>query len=347
MRRFRAFWGVGLALGLSGCAGTNQCFLSKPCLTSKPTAGGAKLKKLCFLSKLKNKKCGPSIPMATPQSMAKPRPWGSVVSSAVPMPPVSEGAPPPPMPLPDLVARYFPTFNPRGTPRVVEANWPDPLGVRSLVSRLGSSEEEAAPSRAVPIAADQEPPAEMPATELQETSARKSASEAEAGQTTAEGGRKAEAAPLAVPVAPEPLPNPAIPFPVPPIEPTRPRAAALQLESKQATALAGRPDLTRSKPVARPRPGERTDAIGDLVFPASYYAVDPRTRLVPVPRENPFSEHPRRISILSRLVRWIRGTAFSRDAEPGSARRETRDVAQERQAIQRISADRLDEPSQR
>jgi hypothetical protein len=163
--------------------------------------------------------------------------------------------------------------------------------------------------------------------------------------TAAEGGRKAEAAPMAVPVAPEPLPNPATPSPVPPIEPTRPRAAALQLEYKQATALAGRPDLARSAPTARPCPGERTDAVGDLAFPASYYAVDPRTRLVPVPREDPFSEHPRRISILSRLVRRIRGTVSPRDAEPGSARREAHDVAQERQAIQRIPTDRLDKPS--
>src|SRR5512135_337189 len=321
MRRFRAFWGVGLALSLSGCAGINQCFLSKPCLTSKLTAGGAKLKKPCFLSKRRHcKRCGTSMPMATPQSMSTPQssvalpcPCGHFASSAVPIPP------------PDRVTSYFPAFNPRGTPGVMESNRPDPLGVRSSVSRPGPVEG---------------------------ASARKGPSEAVAAPTTAKGGMKTEAVPTAVPdapseAAPGPRPTPTTPPPLTPIEPSRPRAAAFRLESGRAAPRAGRPERTRSEPVPRPRPGERTDAVGDLVFPASYYAVDPSPRLIPVPREIAASEPPRRTSILSRLVRRIRGTASPGDAEPGSARREAHDVAQGRQAVRRASADRLDEPSQR
>jgi hypothetical protein len=370
MRRFRFLLGLGLAVVLSGCAGNHQCFLKKrsvlsePCLASEQTVVAAKkpcfLKKLCVLPKppcvaseqvavvgkkpcflkqlFRCKKCGQVTEQAPPPpvwvmpqaSAAMPgtAACGHVVSSAVP---ANTEAALAPTSAPDRVAGYFPAFNPRGGPGVVEANWPDPLGVRT--PGANGSEEVWRTS------------GEGPAPDLQETSAVMSPSAAEAVElpepAPAEGGVRAKAVPTPLPDA-DPtegaipaLPSPPNPSPVPPLEPSRPRPVSLRLEYENTPAPVGRPALASvPKPSARPR---RVDAPSDLIFPASYYpaatvvdatAADPAGRLVPVPRDSSASEAPKRVSILARIVRRIRGAASPCDPESGSARGEARDVAQ-------------------
>jgi hypothetical protein len=371
MRRFRFLLGVGLAVGLSGCAGNHQCFLKKPsvlsqpCLASEQTAVSAKKpcflkqlffppkspcvaseqaavpgKKPCFLKQLlKCKKCGQVTEEAPPPVWVIPQAsagiagaaaCGHVVSSEVPA--NSDAAPAPisaPLSAPDRVAGYFPAFNPRGGPGVVEANWPDPLGVRTP-GAVGGEEVWRTSG-------------EGPAPGLQETSALMSPSEAGAveppGPAPAEGGLNAEAVPTPLPDTTEgaipALPSPPNPSPVPPLEPSRPRSVSLRLEYENAPAPAGRPSLTSVPKPPRARRVERIDAPSDLVFPASYYpadhdatAADPAGRLVPVPRDHAAGEAPKRVSILARIARRIRGAASPCDPEPGSARGEARDVAQ-------------------
>jgi hypothetical protein len=372
MRRLRFFLGIGLALGLSGCAGNHQCFLKKPCILSKPclaseqTAVSTKKpcflktlcilpkaqpclateqvavapKKPCFLKKLfRCKKCGQVTEQAPPPPvlpMPQASAWmtgtcGHVVSTEVPA--VSEAAPQPlsslPSPTPpDRVAGYFPTFNPRGGPGVVAANWPDPLGVRSP----GVEASEAVWRTS----------GEEPAPGLQESSARMFPTEAaaEAAPAPAEGEPNAVTGPAALPEpaegATDSLPTPPNPSPVPPIEPSRPKSASLQLELENVKAMDGRPSLTNARePSPRPRRVERPEALGDLVFPVSYYpaasyatTADPAGRLVPVPRDSAATEAPKRVSILGRIVRRIRGAASPCDPEADSARGEARDVAQ-------------------
>jgi hypothetical protein len=141
MGRFRFWLGVGLAVVLSGCAGNHQCFLKKPCALSQPCLASEQAvvpaKKPCFLKQLlKCKKCGQVMEQAPPPpvwaipqvsaGMTAAAACGHVVSSKVP---AGSEAALSPISAPDRVAGYFPAFNPRGGPGVVEANWPDPLGV--------------------------------------------------------------------------------------------------------------------------------------------------------------------------------------------------------------------------
>ena len=394
MRRFRFLLGVGLAVGLSGCAGTisvssrsrafrrsragfgadgglgqeallpqELCFLPKTRAGFRATAVSAK--KPCFLRKLwQCKKCGQVTEPAPPPPVwgcRKRRP-GSRRMRVRPCRVVrgAGGLRGGPAPIRRRIGWRVisPAFNPRGGPGVVEANWPDPLGVPP---RLAVGGEEVWRTSG-----------EGPAPGLQETSALLSPSEAGAveqpGPAPAEGGLDAEAVPTPLPDATEGTipapPSPPNPSPVPPLEPSRPRSTSLRLEYEDAPAPAGRPSLTAPRS-RRPAPGRSADRrpvrprLPRVLLPGPDPDARPRPRrrrrdrgrpgwpARPGPSRSSAGDAPKRVSILARIVRRIRGAGSPCDPEPGSARGEPRDIAEQGQVLQGIPADGLDEPSER
>ena len=123
-----------------------------------------------------------------------------------------------------------------------------------------------------------------------------------------------------------------VPVPDPDVPPARgelPQARAIDTDIdpdlESDPVLAGRPRLRLVRPDVEARP--------DDAPPASYYAVDPETRPAVATVASPAPARPRR-SLFARLFRR-------------SARPEARDLAQRRDVVDRVAADRLDESPER
>lgn len=353
MERMRASWkiGFGFAFALSGCAGNHQCLQSKPCLVSKPSICGASKLKTCLLKKLKGcKKCsapaagsaphchcgdGSATVFASPQ-MLGPGPGSGPIAS-FPYP----GAGPVYVPATRSVQSSPDSAPPPPSGPISTA---DPLGVRAPESlpatATGASEpkaNETAPAEDGPVL-----PAPKPAeseksamnqlpVDLREISAEKNRTDPAVGPTSFDPEQD---------VAPA----------VPPVEPGAPRFLSVPTEHDDVSdpRLAGRPRMIRPVAAARPRLGGRSGSAEDATFPASYdngaSGANPRG---PEFREGAALVKPKRVSILSRIVRRMKGSGASAGAGTPSARGETDDVAQGRQVLQRVPLGRLDEPSQR
>jgi hypothetical protein len=162
--------------------------------------------------------------------------------------------------------------------------------------------------------------------------------------------------------------------------PRRDGAITLEYVDAEDPALAGRPRLAADGtmiPSPRPRPGAGADPTRygpDPTFPASYYAGGnaptsvPRTREV-WPGAGAPSSRPTLLSRIWRRFRTTDGTSTTAGpgaqaiaaagpgaapapapapaSAPGSAGGEPRDLAEGGQGVERVAADRLDEPSER
>ncbi len=118
----------------------------------------------------------------------------------------------------------------------------------------------------------------------------------------------------------------AVPDPdLPPPRAELPQARAIDADFDNDPVLAGRPRLRLVRPDVEARPDEAS--------PVSYYAVDPETRPAVATVASPAPARPRR-SLFARFLRR-------------SARPEARDLAQRRDVVDRVAADRLDEAPER
>ena len=127
------------------------------------------------------------------------------------------------------------------------------------------------------------------------------------------------------------------------------RGAAIALEYADDSVLAGRPRLSNDGSVrSGPRSGgERTRYGPDPTYPAAYYAEGSAPTSVPKNREVWPVSRPWRPTLLPRVWRRLR-EAVTGSATPGSsAVGEPHNIAEPGQGVERVVADRLDEPTER
>jgi len=377
MRRSRVMGLVGLAVGLSGCAGTTQCRVAGPtgCVGRPPGVAGSPGYVPCQ-QQVQVARAQRSQPQPRP-SQTRPQSWavGDTRMAAMNAAPLG-------------VARYFPTFEEWGR---VEVNpWeiarPDPLGVRAaVIAGVPSPGRPRAEVRRVSAEATAKLPAAMniPApssdTPPPAAGARARPRSLDGSGVTAAGARSqptggagarlrrvpGEVLPAEVEALMEPDPTlpptapiaprePAASMPAAPRGPAAPApdatsmsaaakgkrpAEGLTLAGDGAPALAGRP---RWKDVqVRQRPESPATAKSDRGLQAAFLKADPAERLVPVPREEPSRGRLR--SMMARISQAIR----KEFGEAVSARGEADNVAERGKGAQRIAADRLDESSKR
>ncbi|MBV8607243.1 MAG: hypothetical protein JO034_07255 [Singulisphaera sp.] len=346
MRRSRVMGLVGLAVGLSGCAGTTQCRVA-----------GQQQVQVARAQRLQ--------PQPRP-SQTRPQSWAVGDTRMATMNAAPLG-----------VARYFPTFEEWGR---VEVNpWeiarPDPLGVRAPViagvpppGRPRAEVSRVSVEAAAKLPAAMNIPAPSSETPPPAAGARARTRSLDGSGMTAAGARpqptggagaRRRRVPGAVrPAEVEPLmePDPTLP-PTAPSAPRAPAAPAPDATSMSEAAKGKRPaeDLTlagdgapahagrlRWKDVlARQRPEAPTTAKSDRGLQAAFLEADPAERLVPVPREEPSRGRLR--SMMARISQAIR----KEFGEVVSARGEADNVAERRKGVQRVAADRLDESAKR
>ena len=377
MRRSRVMGLVGLAVGLSGCAGTTQYRVAGPTVGGgrPPGVAGSPGYFPCQ-QQVQVARAQRSQPQPRP-SRTRPQSWavGDTRMAAMNAAPLG-------------VARYFPTFEEWGR---IEVNpWeiarPDPLGVRAaVIAGVPSPGRPRAEVRRVSAEATAKLPAAMniPAPSSDSpppaAGARARPQSLDGSGVTAAGARPqptggagarlrrvpGEVLPAEVEALMEPDPTPPPTAPIAPREPAASMPAAprgpaapapdatsmseaakgkrpaegLTLAGDGAPALAGRP---RWKDVlARQRPESPATAKSDRGLQAAFLEADPAERLVPVPREEP--AHGRLRSMMARISQAIR----KEFGEAVSARGEADNVAERGKGAQRIAADRLDESSKR
>ena len=145
----------------------------------------------------------------------------------------------------------------------------------------------------------------------------------------------------------EPVTDPDLPPPRAELPQARRSVTDTDSDLDNDPVLAGRPRLR----LVRPGDATRGDAgLGrppDDAFPASYYAVDPETRpaVAAATVASPVQARSRR-TLFSRIFRRS-GERRSETPEDLSARPEAGDLAQRRDLVHRVAADRLDEAPER
>jgi hypothetical protein len=326
MNGFRTIWGVGLCLGLTGCAATHQGVALGP-------AAGPGARPVLIAHSLPQPHvhcgCGP-----TQRPVLPPAPMTSEV---------------PPAEATMTLARFFPRLHESdGVPAdPLETVRPDPLGVRTtlvvptvlrdggmvlaaaeerspdlpLIMKIASPPDTASPSPAPVTSVDMIEPSPVSFERAPENM-----------PVAAEG-------PTGDAVVPPGPPGPASPQPV----------GAIGLEYVDDPALAGRPRLAADGTlIPGPRPvGDPTGYGPDPTYPASYSAGGSSPASVPRTREVWPTRRPWRPTMLSWMFQRFRKPEGAKPAGPGSSQGEPGDLAKRRQGVERIASDRPDEPAQR
>ena len=321
MRWFQSMWGIGLCLGLAGCAGTQQRVAFGPGnLLGARTAAA-------------HSHCGCGRAPQSPLPAAHPSPPVTALASRPPSPPA----------LPS--ARFFPRLqeqdgapvDPLENPR---ADW---LGVRTVQGnqggatpsvRDGATERTSTDERlppVLPVVLKVAPPLDVPegaeAQAPEVVSAEADSSSATQGLVPLQGGIPA--------LGGEPAP--------------RASPGAITLEYADEPVLAGRPRLASDGSV-RPAPrsgGDPTRYGPDPTYPAAYYPEGSAPTSVPKNREVWPVSRPWRPTLLPRVWRRIREAVTGTDAPASSAVGEPHNIAEPGQGVERVVADRLDEPTER
>ena len=127
------------------------------------------------------------------------------------------------------------------------------------------------------------------------------------------------------------------------------RGEAIALEYADDSVLAGRPRLGNDGSVRPPGPkrGEPARYGPDPTYPAAYYAGGSAPTAVPKNREVWPVSRPWRPTLLPRVWRRLREAVAGTAAPASSAVGEPHNIAQPGQGVERVVADRLDEPTER
>ncbi|WP_406698850.1 hypothetical protein V5E97_08190 [Singulisphaera sp. Ch08] len=372
MRRTRAIAILGLVLGLSGCAGTHQHqhFPATGGIPPRPTSlvrpgcachVSVPSRSLPFVAQSTN--LVPTVaarPMApavsTASRTAPPHPQSQLPSSTTPPPPSSR---PVAVPAPGGVVRYFPLFEGDVARSVWDTVSPDLLGVRtSMTPATAPATDEDAPGMLSPDVSTLSF-SSPPLGDLPKGNAPQPALQGPPVTSTNIREGRGNVVPVSAVVTTLPtaltgqLPPPGaldIPLAGPDLavgDATAPPAKTLVLEHPDDLVLAGRPRWQPQTQVSRVEDQDRPSTwVSELAFrrPAKPAVRD--AQLVPMARTEAQSTPARRTTVVSRFLRRVRvaGQAF---IDPDSVRRESGDLSQGGQGVERASTHRLGEPSQR
>jgi hypothetical protein len=296
MKRLCFLWGIGLCLGLAGCAGTQQRVILAP---QHPP--------------------GPGTLVAHAHRFPPP-PCGCVPAT-VPAPPLILPPPAPalasrlPQPLP--AARFLPRFDERDRIRVdpLENPRPDWLGVRTTSVTPAQMRPTLRDEKTERTAAAEPTPPSLPMMTIS------------VPHDTSEGG--AMPGPGANP-GQEPFAPPAV-AETPALAPPG-GEGAIPLEYEDDPALLGRPRLSNDGTlIPGPRRGGNPVSYGpEPTYPTAYYAPGTAPTSVPKTREVWSDARPRRPSLLARVLGRVRKAVGGDDAAsvPTSTGSEPRDLAQ-------------------
>ncbi|SIO28705.1 hypothetical protein SAMN05444166_3510 [Singulisphaera sp. GP187] len=370
MRRTRAIAIIGLVLGLSGCAGTHQHqhFPANGPVPPRPT-GLVRPGCACQASAApRPSPFGANSPNLVPTVAARPMvPSVSTASRTTPPSPPPPSATLPPssrpvaVPAAGGVVRYFPLYEGDLVRSVWDAAPPDFFGVRtSMTPATAPAADEDSPGPLGPEAGT----LSLSSPELRELPQGNAPEPTLQGQpvtSTHFRERRGDVVPVSAVVTSQSSAStgqlpPAGALDVPLSGPdlavgdgTAMPPKTLELEHADDLVLAGRPRWQPQAQVPLVQDHDQDGPstwISELAFrrPAKPAVRDPH--LVPMARTDLTSATARRTTVVSRFIRRVRvaGQAF---INPDSVRRESGNLAEQRQGVERASTHRLGEPSQR